>query len=131
MSLADAVSILEQVKKFWAGLSRAKRVALVSVTLTVLLGVVAVGLIGSQIRYAPLYTGLDTDDSAAVAARLKELKVIHRVTATGIEVPEERVPELRLELASSRLPRGGGVGFEIFDNARFGATEFEQHVNLR
>jgi flagellar M-ring protein FliF len=129
--LADAVSIQDQVKKFWAGLSRAKRVALISVTLTVLLGVVAVGLIGSQIHYAPLYTGLDTEDSAAIAAKLKELKVIHRVTATGIEVPEERVPELRLELASSGLPRGGGVGFEIFDSARFGATEFEQQVNLR
>jgi flagellar M-ring protein FliF len=129
--LAETVSILDQVKKFWAGLSRAKRIALISVTLTVLLGVVAVASIGSQVHYAPLYSGLDTDDSAAIAAKLKELKVIHRVTATGIEVPEERVPELRLELASSGLPRGGGVGFEIFDSARFGATEFEQQVNLR
>ena len=94
--MADAVSIQEQIKKFWAGLTRAKRVALISVTLTVLVGVIAVGLIGSQIHYAPLYTGLDTEDSAAIAAKLRELKVIHRVTATGIEVPEERVPELRL-----------------------------------
>ncbi|MEY2932751.1 MAG: hypothetical protein RL033_3500 [Pseudomonadota bacterium] len=129
--MADAVGILDQVKKFWAGLSRAKRVALVTVTLTVLLGVAAVAMIGSRVQYAPLYTGLSTEDSASIASRLKELKVQHRVTSTGIEVPEEQVPELRLELASSGLPRGGGVGFEIFDSARFGATEFEQQVNLR
>jgi flagellar M-ring protein FliF len=129
--VADAVSILDQVKKFWTALSRVKRIALVSVTLTVLLGVAAVALIGSRVQYAPLYTGLSTEDSAAIAARLKELKVQHRVTSGGIEVPEEQVPELRLELASSGLPRGGGVGFEIFDSARFGATEFEQQVNLR
>jgi flagellar M-ring protein FliF len=90
-----------------------------------------VALIGSRVQYAPLYTGLSTEDAASIAARLKELKVQHRVTSSGIEVPEEQVPELRLELASSGLPRGGGVGFEIFDSARFGATEFEQQVNLR
>jgi flagellar M-ring protein FliF len=130
--VADAgTGILQQLKRFWTGLQRSKQIALVGVTLSVLLGVVTVALIGSQVHYAPLYTGLNTEDSAAIAARLKELKVIHRVTANGVEVPEETVPELRLELASSGLPRGGGVGFEIFDTARFGATEFEQQVNLR
>ncbi|HVZ31638.1 MAG TPA: flagellar basal-body MS-ring/collar protein FliF [Polyangiaceae bacterium] len=130
--MADAnPNLAEQVKKFWLALSRAKKIALVTVTLTVLLGVVAVALIGSRVHYAPLYTGLSTEDSAAIVARLKELKIDHRVTNNGIEVPEENVPELRLELASSGLPRGGGVGFEIFDTSRFGATEFEQQVNLR
>lgn len=130
--MADGnASIQEQVKKVWSGLSRVKRFALVAATLTVLLGVVAIALVGSRVNYAPLYTGLSTEDSAAIASKLKELKVPHRVTAGGIEVPEENVPELRLELASAGLPRGGGVGFEIFDSARFGATEFEQQVNLR
>jgi flagellar M-ring protein FliF len=124
-------SIQEQVKKVWSSLSRVKRFALVTATLTVLLGVLAIALIGSRVNYAPLYTGLSTEDSAAIATKLKELKVPHRVTSIGIEVPEENVPEVRLQLASAGLPRGGGVGFEIFDSARFGATEFEQQVNLR
>jgi flagellar M-ring protein FliF len=130
--VADATnSFQEQIKKFWSGLSRAKKIALIAVTSTVLLGVIAVATIGSRVRYAPLYTGLSTEDSAAIATKLKEMKVLHRVTPSGIEVPEESVPELRLDLASAGLPRGGGVGFEIFDSARFGATEFEQQVNLR
>jgi len=46
-------------------------------------------------------------------------------------VPEDRVAALRLEFAAGGLPRGGSVGFEIFDRSRIGATEFEQQVNLR
>jgi flagellar M-ring protein FliF len=46
-------------------------------------------------------------------------------------VPEERVHELRLQLAGQGLPRGGGIGFELFDKSHFGATEFEQRINLR
>jgi flagellar M-ring protein FliF len=130
--VADAgPGILEQAKKFWTGLSRSKKIALSAVTASVLIGVLAVALLGSQVRYAPLYTGLSTEDSASIVAKLKEMKVIHRVTPGGIEVPEDDVHELRLDLASAGLPRGGGVGFEIFDSARFGATEFEQQVNLR
>lgn len=121
----------EQLTKFWSGLSRAKKIALVAITASVLIGVIAVATIGSRVRYAPLYTGLSTEDSAQVVAKLKEMKVLHRVTPTGIEVPEDSVHELRLDLAAAGLPRGGGVGFEIFDSARFGATEFEQQINLR
>ncbi len=121
----------QQLIEFWSGLSRAKKIALVSITTLVLLGVVAVSVIGTRVRYAPLYHDLNTEDSAAIATRLKELKIPHRVTRGGIQVPEDQVHELRLELASSGLPRGGGVGFEIFDSSRLGATEFEQQVNLR
>jgi flagellar M-ring protein FliF len=34
-------------------------------------------------------------------------------------------------LAAQGLPRGGGVGFELFDRGDFGASEFTQRVNLR
>ncbi|HEY3595554.1 MAG TPA: flagellar basal-body MS-ring/collar protein FliF, partial [Polyangiaceae bacterium] len=79
-----------------------------------------------------LFTDLTQDDAAAMAAKLKELKVPYRVSQGGaIEVPEERVHELRLEMAGAGLPRGGGIGFEIFDKSHLGATEFEQRINLR
>jgi flagellar M-ring protein FliF len=126
-----SASIQEQIKKFWSGLTRAKKVALVAITFSVLIGVILVATLGSRVRYAPLYTGLSTEDSAAIVSKLKDMKVLHRVTPTGIEVEEDSVPAVRLDLASAGLPRGGGVGFEIFDSARFGATEFEQQINLR
>ena len=39
--------------------------------------------------------------------------------------------EARLLLAAAGLPRGGGVGFEIFDRGDLGVSEFTQKVNLR
>lgn len=126
-----ALNLKDQLLKFWAGLTRAKQIALVSVTATVLLGVIAVSVLGSRIQYVDLYAGLNTEDSASIAAKLTEMKVSHRVTFRGVQVPDSQVHELRLQLAAEGLPRGGGVGFEIFDTSRLGATEFEQKINLR
>jgi len=39
--------------------------------------------------------------------------------------------ELRLLLASEGLPRGGGVGFEIFDRQELGVTNFVQRLNYQ
>ena len=38
---------------------------------------------------------------------------------------------MRLQLASDGLPRHGRLGFELFDESSFGATEFAEHVNFR
>jgi flagellar M-ring protein FliF len=128
-----ALTVLKQLREFWAKLPTVKRVALLSVTTLVLASVLGVAVIGSKVSYGYLFTELTPEDATAISEKLKELKIPYRVEANGsaIMVPEERVHELRLDLAGSGLPRGGGVGFEIFDKAHFGATEFEQRVNLR
>ncbi len=83
--------------------------------------------------YAVLFSQLDQEDAAAIVAKLKEQKTPYLIEAGGstIEVPESKVGEARLDLASAGMPRGGGVGFESFDKMRLGATEFEQHVLYR
>jgi flagellar M-ring protein FliF len=83
--------------------------------------------------YAVLFTQLEPDDAAGIVAKLKELKASYKIEAGGttIEVPEGKVAELRMDLVSAGLPRGGGVGFESFDKMRLGSTEFEQQVLYR
>jgi len=126
-------SLARQARDFWASLSLARRLAFVVVVVGVVVGVLGVSFIATQQTYTYLFTELTPEDASAIAAKLKELKVPHRIEAGGraIGVPEERVHELRLELAGQGLPRGGGVGFEIFDKSHLGATEFEQRINLR
>ena len=46
-------------------------------------------------------------------------------------MPSDKVYDLRLSLASLGLPKGGGVGFEIFDETDFGTTEFVQKLNYQ
>ena len=45
-------------------------------------------------------------------------------------VPKDKVTRLRMKLAESGLPKGGGVGYEIFDKSdALGATSFVQNIN--
>jgi len=118
---------------FWKGLPTVKRIALTVVTLTVLVGVLAFAHLGNQVHYGTLYSELEPNDAAAIVEKLKAQQIPYKLEANGtaIQVPEDRVPALRLELAAGGLPKGGGVGFEIFDRSQIGATEFEQQVSLR
>ena len=77
---------------------------------------------------------MSAEDAGSIVDKLKEKKVPFEVNKAGdaVSVPDDKVAELRLELATAGLPRGGGVGFEIFDQKmKFGATEFEQQLNYR
>lgn len=84
-------------------------------------------------NFRPLFTDLAAEDAAPVLQKLKEDGVDYRLTNNGatISVPEDRVAELRLEMAGAGLPKSGRLGFEIFDKANFGITEFAEHVNYR
>ncbi|MCU0661926.1 MAG: flagellar M-ring protein FliF [Myxococcota bacterium] len=82
---------------------------------------------------AVLFSGLSSQDAAAIVEQLKDEKVPFKLGADGtsVLVPSEKVHELRLKMAAAGLPMGGGVGFELFDQQRFGMTEFEERVSLR
>ncbi len=80
----------------------------------------------------PLYTNLSAEDAGAVVAKLKTSNVEYKVAEGGaVLVPSARVAELRLEMASAGLPRTGRIGFELFDKANLGTTDFAEHVNFR
>jgi flagellar M-ring protein FliF len=83
--------------------------------------------------FEKLYSGLSMDDAGMVVEHLKSQKVPFRITGGGscIEVPAEKVYELRMLMASEGLPQGSGIGFEVFDNAKLGMTEFMQNVNYQ
>ncbi|MDK6651377.1 flagellar M-ring protein FliF, partial [Klebsiella pneumoniae] len=49
----------------------------------------------------------------------------------AIEVPAEKVHELRLRLAQQGLPKGGAVGFELLDQEKFGISQFSEQVNYQ
>lgn len=108
------------------------------ISLLMVIGLTVGGLIyliqwSGRPDFQKLYTDLSMDDTSQIVEELKSQKVPYRLTAGGtcIEVPAERVYELRMSLASEGLPQGSGVGFEVFDNAKLGMTEFMQNVNYQ
>jgi flagellar M-ring protein FliF len=86
---------------------------------------------GASYQYA--FTNLTPEDGSEAGSALKAAGIAFRFEANGsaLAVPSSQVHEARLLLAAAGLPRGGGVGFEIFDKGDLGASEFTQRVNLR
>jgi flagellar M-ring protein FliF len=81
----------------------------------------------------PLYSNLAPEDAAEIVAKLKENQIPYQLTmdGSGIRIPYDKLYETRLELASQGLPRGSGIGFEVFDDTKLGMTEFVQNVNYQ
>jgi flagellar M-ring protein FliF len=82
-------------------------------------------------HYTPLYTNLNTQDAASIAAYLKNQKIDYQIADDGstIMVPEAQKYQIRLDLAGNNLPQGGNVvGFESFDQTHFGETATEEKV---
>ena len=80
----------------------------------------------------PLFTDLTLDDSAAIVKQLDREGIAYELHNNGnvILVPKDRVAKLRMELAQNGLPKGGGIGYEIFDKSdALGTTSFVQNIN--
>ena len=81
---------------------------------------------------APLFTELTLDDSARIVRELETQGVQYELKNDGatILIPKDKVARTRMRLAETGLPRGGNVGYEIFDRTdTLGTTSFVQNVN--
>ncbi|GAA4807921.1 flagellar basal-body MS-ring/collar protein FliF [Lysobacter hankyongensis] len=119
--------------KFYNALERGARIGFA-------VGVFAIVLITAGMlwwllspREQLMFGGLKETDAAEIVEALDEWKVPHTIVdgGTGIAVPEEVMYETRMRLVSAGIPRGGNVGFELFDDSDFGVTEFAQRVNYQ
>lgn len=95
--------------------------------------IVATVLWAQRPDYEPLFGSLSPEDAGAIVERLRDGNVPYKVTGGGttVLVPSAQVHEMRMQLAESGLPSGGGVGFEIFDETGYGTTDYVQRVNYR
>lgn len=110
---------------------RKRQLSLLGVVLACVVFFALIILQANKADYQLLFGNLESADAAAVLERLKEQKIPYRLENNGraILIPAAKVHEIRLDLAGSGLPRGGGVGFEIFDKQSFGMTDFAQKIN--
>ena len=105
------------------------------------MGAVTIALIGffallimrvTAPEMTPLFTDLSLEDSATIAKELDREGVSYELRSNGniIMVPRDRVARLRMTLAENGLPKGGGIGYEIFDKSdALGTTSFVQNIN--
>ncbi|MFA6548834.1 MAG: flagellar basal-body MS-ring/collar protein FliF [Candidatus Margulisiibacteriota bacterium] len=82
--------------------------------------------------YTIVYSNMTLKDAANSIARLKEIGIPYEIREDGkaIAVPKEKADQARLGLAEKNLPAGGVVGWEIFDQSKLGATDFDRRIQL-
>jgi flagellar M-ring protein FliF len=124
---------MADVFRFVGDLSARQRAAFAGGLLLIL---VVVGLFGWWALRAPygvLFSDLAEQDAAAIVQELDKLKVPYQISPNGqaILVPEATVHKTRMTLMGRQLPLHGAVGFELFNNAEFGASDFVQKVNYQ
>lgn len=122
----------EQSLRLWRTIDKRQRYIISGTTLLLFLFILGWSYWwGGRPEYVPLFTNMEAKDAGDVAAKLKELKIPFDIgnNGTAIMVPSKDVYRVRLELASIGLPRGN-KGFEIFDQNKFGVTEFQNKVYL-
>ncbi|NCC41141.1 MAG: flagellar basal body M-ring protein FliF [Gammaproteobacteria bacterium] len=82
---------------------------------------------------AVLFSNLDQRDGGQIISTLQQQNVPYRISPGGdaILVPADRVHETRMLLASSGLPAGGTIGFELLDEQKLGISQFGEQVNYQ
>ncbi|MFZ1984856.1 MAG: flagellar basal-body MS-ring/collar protein FliF [Desulfatitalea sp.] len=126
------VEILKQLRAIVQTMSAGKMMALFLLAAMTVAGIVVLISWSGRADFVPLYSNMALEDAGEVVAILREKKIDYRLSNDGatIQIPREHLYEVRMDLASVGLPKSG-MGFEVFDNAKLGMTEFVQNVNYQ
>jgi len=123
---------LQSLLAFLKGLGASRLLAMVAVT-TLLLGFFAFVIMRvTTPQMTALFTDLSVEDSSGIIKDLERQAIPYEIRNDGavIMVPKDKVTRLRMKLAEAGLPKGGGVGYEIFDKSdALGTTSFVQNIN--
>ena len=120
-------------KEFWGGLAPSGRRGLGVGVVVILALTAAFAFWTMRVDYDVLFGNLSARDAASMTEELDRMKLPYRLGGDGtfILVDKAAVPATRLKLMSKDIPLHGAVGFELFNNADFGMTEFAQKINYQ
>ncbi|VFQ43519.1 flagellar basal-body MS-ring/collar protein FliF [Desulfoluna butyratoxydans] len=123
----------QQIRDVLAKMPLSRKIAVGALLFVVISLFAGIIFWSNMVEYRSLYRGLSPEDASQVVTRLKELKIPYKLESggSGISVPADKLYDLRLSMASEGLPKGSGVGFEIFNKTEFGTTEFVQKLNFQ
>lgn len=123
--------LFEQIKKIWTGFKGWQKTSITSVLVIAILGTVLFVLSTSNQEMEALYTNLGAQDAGKIVAKLNEKNVNYKIADEGktILVPVADKYQLRLDLAQE-IDLSGVVGFESFNETRFGETDTDKRVRF-
>jgi flagellar M-ring protein FliF len=129
----DLAALRTQLSEIVGRLTLIQRLAALGLVVAMLAAVIYFTAVAGAPAYQTAFAGLAPADAAVVVEKLKAAQIPYKLAGDGatIQVPAEKVADVRLMLAAEGLPQGSGVGFEIFDKTNLGLTDFAQRINYK
>jgi len=122
---------LTQIVAFWKGLRQTQKITIGGVSA----GILAILLFSvyymGRVEYGNLYTNITPQEAGKITSKLDEWKQNYKLVGTTIKVPIKDRDRLRVDLAREELaPKGGIIGYEIFDVTKLAITDYERRINF-
>ena len=129
----DMEKMVDFFKALWQRSTTAGRAMLVAGAIVAIAAPAGMFWWSGRPDYQVLFSDLDAKDAAAVVATLDKQKTPYALSDEGktILVDKESLYKTRMKLLGGGLDLKGSVGFELFNNAEFGMTEFAQKINYQ
>ncbi len=132
MPVVDVDRLKEQGRRFVDGFTAGQKAMTV-------LGVIAVVFAGMTFMswaakpdYAPLYTGLSSQDAGAVTTALDAQHIKYQITGGGgtIMVSRKDVDKTRIDLSAKNIPAGGD-SFVLLDKQGITTDQFTRNIDYQ
>ncbi|MFM7204066.1 MAG: flagellar basal-body MS-ring/collar protein FliF [Myxococcota bacterium] len=125
--------LIQQFSTFWGSMKGRQKATLLTAATLLLAGLIGLVVWANYVTYAPLFTNLRPEQVPPIIESLKSRKEQYRISYGGtvVEVPSDRVLDLRLSLAGQGVLKDGMVGFEVFDKGGIGVTNFVERLNYQ
>ena len=119
---------LKEITKLWSQLGFSQKVSICLSFFGVIIGMIALLVWTSRPNLRLLYGNLNSEDISEILSVIEDQSIPYRIGQGGssIYVSSDMVYKMRMDLAAKGIPNGGDVGFEIFDKANFGISDFIQ-----
>ncbi len=128
-------SILEKIKTFWKGLTKALKIAIIAVASIIVIGAIILTIVlnsSSDNDFIVLFPGMSAEESTAVYAELQSQGVETKMDSNGeIYVRRSQWDNLVYDLAQRGYPQTAPSYGTFFDNLGMTMTQFEKEQTLR
>jgi len=118
------------VKSGWEKITTKQKRILIGVVLAVGLLAITMGISGSRVNHALLFSNLELADAGAIVSDLESRNIKYSLQDGGrtILIDEKMVDTYRMDLAMNNMLPDSSTGFEIFDNTGLMVTDEDRQI---
>jgi len=131
--MAGESNLTSQFQRAFQSMTSTQKAVVAAIMVAVLLALAGLGVWFSQESMGTLFSNLPPTDANRIVEELKKQNIAYELSQDQrtIQVPQNRVGELRLKFAGDGLPKGEGIGFEKLESPSLTTTDFTQKVMYR